>query len=72
MAYTEFTTAEKPIIEMLGKLGWEYVPSSELDRDFEEPFDRIVTSGGAQRIKHQRIKKYGEHSKIRAVIREER
>lgn len=37
---TEFTTAEKPIIEMLEKLGWKYIQSSELDRDFEEPFDR--------------------------------
>jgi len=40
MRHTEFTTAEEPIIKMLEELGWEYIPSSELDRDYEEPFDR--------------------------------
>lgn len=39
MKQPEFTTTEEPIIKMLEKLGWEYIPSSELDRDFEEPFD---------------------------------
>jgi len=40
LVYTEKSAAEDPIIKMLQELGWEYIPSSELDRDFEEPFDR--------------------------------
>src|SRR6267378_2913476 len=39
MVFTEFNVVEKPIIEWLGKIGWKYLPSDELKRDIEEPFD---------------------------------
>lgn len=39
MVYTEHKTAEWPIIELLQKLKWNYVPPKELRRDWEEPFD---------------------------------
>jgi type I restriction enzyme R subunit len=40
MVSKESTTTEDPIIKMSEKLDWEYIQSSELDRDFEEPFDQ--------------------------------
>lgn len=39
MAYTEYKVAEWPVIELLQKLGWKYLPPEELRRDWEEPFD---------------------------------
>ena len=37
--YTEAGIVEKPIIEWLEELGWRYVPSSNLRRTPEEPFE---------------------------------
>ncbi|MCG2826630.1 MAG: hypothetical protein L6265_08585, partial [Thermoplasmatales archaeon] len=39
MPYTEFGVVEKPIIEWLQEMGWNYVPASELRRTPEEAFD---------------------------------
>lgn len=38
MVYTEFGTVEKPIIDWLQELSWEYVSGDDLKRDVEEPF----------------------------------
>jgi type I restriction enzyme R subunit len=38
MTYTEYGTVEKPIIDWLRELGWEYVSADDLKRDVEEPF----------------------------------
>ena len=39
MVYTELSTVERPIVEWLEKLGWEFVRPERLRRDVEEPFD---------------------------------
>jgi len=38
VVYTEFGTVEKPIIDWLQELSWEYVSGDDLKRDVEEPF----------------------------------
>ena len=38
MPFTEFKTVEKPIIDWLVELGWNYVPPEKLIRDVDEPF----------------------------------
>lgn len=50
MPYTEFNVVEKPIIEWLQTLGWEYVPASEFKRDFEEPFDLSTLEQAIKRL----------------------
>jgi len=39
VVYTEFGTIEKPILDWLQELGWEYVPPKSLDRNLDEAFD---------------------------------
>jgi type I restriction enzyme R subunit len=39
LVYTELSTVERPIVEWLQKLGWEYVRPEHLKRDVEEPFN---------------------------------
>jgi type I restriction enzyme R subunit len=50
MVYAEFPVVEKPIIEWLKQLGWNYVPSDKLRRDAEEPFDLAVLRDAIQRL----------------------
>ena len=38
MVYTEYGIVEKPIMDYLQRLGWEYVSADALKRDVEEPF----------------------------------
>jgi type I restriction enzyme R subunit len=39
VVYTEYGTVEKPILDWLQELGWEYVPPESLDRNLDEAFD---------------------------------
>ena len=48
--YTEFGVAEKPIIEWLQELGWKYVPSFNLRRASEEPFEFATLTRAIKRL----------------------
>ncbi|HAW50508.1 TPA: hypothetical protein DCX16_06135 [bacterium] len=50
MPYTEFNVVEGPIIEWLKELGWVYIPSYDLSRTEEEPFDSIVIRQSIKRL----------------------
>ena len=50
MPYTEFKTVEKPIIDWLVELGWEYISPEELRRESDEPFDLPTLSDAIRRL----------------------
>ena len=50
MVYTEYKSVEKPIIEWLQELGWEYIPSHDLSRDYEGPFDIPTLTDAIRRL----------------------
>ena len=50
MVYTELSTVERPIVEWLQKIGWEYARPEHLKRDAEEPFDLARLSEALKRL----------------------
>jgi len=56
MPYTEFSVVEKPIIEWLQGLGWNYISPDELKRDIEEPFDLPTLQQAIKKLNPEAIK----------------
>jgi type I restriction enzyme R subunit len=56
LVYTELSTVERPIVDWLQKLGWEYVRPDHLRRDVEEPFDLVRLSEALKRLNPEIVK----------------
>jgi type I restriction enzyme R subunit len=66
--YTEYRTVEKPIIEWLQELGWEYKPAEEIPRTLEEAFDHSTLRKALKRLNNGVLESGGDVESVIAKL----